>query len=251
MQLFRFISDIVGEMFRGSKRYWTWLALLVALIGQGVYSYAHQLQTGLVVTGMSDQVSWGFYISNFAFFVGIAAAAVLLVIPAYIFHRKDIKQVVLFGEGLAVAAVMVAMTFALVDIGHPERAWHAVPFLGILNFPDSLLAWDIMVLGGYLLLNLAIPFYVLFAHYRDRQPKSKLFFGFVVITMFWAISIHTVTAFIFSGNPARSMWHTSLLAPRFIASAFANEAPSTIFLAISNFPLWLFAISATIKIDFI
>jgi len=218
MPLYRFMVDVVGDLFRGPARYWAWIALLVALTIallvaltiQGVFFYVHQLQTGLVVTGMSDQVSWGFYISNFAFFVGIAAAAVLLVVPAYIFDRKDVKQVVLLGEALAVAAVLVAMTFALVDIGRPERFWHAIPYIGIFNFPYSLLAWDILVLGGYLLLNLATAFYVLFKHYRDREPQSKLFFGFVVIAMFWAISIHTVTAFIFSSNPSRSMWHTSL-----------------------------------------
>jgi len=222
----------MGECFRGSKRYWAWIALLVALTCQGVFFYAHQLQTGLVVTGMSDQVSWGFYISNFAFFVGIAAAAVLLVVPTYIFDRKDVKQVVLLGEALAVAAVLVAMTFALVDIGHPERFWHAIPYIGIFNFPYSLLAWDIIVLGGYLLLNLATAFYVLFKHYRDREPQSTLFFSFVVIAMFWAISIHSVTAFIFSSNPGRTLWHTSLLAPRFIASAFAS-GPALIIITLS------------------
>ena len=232
MQLFRFMVDAVGELFRGSKRYWAWIALLVALFGQGVFLYIHQVQTGLVVTGMSDQVSWGFYISNFAFFVGIAAAAVLLVIPAYIFHRKDVKHVVLLGEGLAVAAVLVAMMFVLVDLGRPERAWHFLPYIGRFNFPNSILAWDVLVLNGYLLLNMAILFFVLFKHYRDREPQSKLYFSFVVLAMFWAISIHTVTAFMFSSNPARPMWHTSLLAPRFIASAFAS-GPALIIITLS------------------
>lgn len=232
MQLFNFITDAIGELLRGSKRYWAWVALLAALFAQGVILYIHQMQTGLVVTGMSDQVSWGFYISNFAFFVGIAAAAVLLVIPAYIFHRKDIKHVVLLGEGLAVAAVLVAMLFVLVDLGRPERAWHFLPYLGKFNFPNSILAWDVLVLNGYLLLNMAILFFVLFKHYRGREPQSKLYFVFVVLTMFWAISIHTVTAFMFSSNPARSMWHTSLLAPRFIASAFAS-GPALIIITLS------------------
>ncbi len=232
MQLFRFMVDAVGELFRGSKRYWAWIALLVTLFGQGVLFYVHQLQTGLVVTGMSDQVSWGFYISNFAFFVGIGAAAVLLVIPAYIYRRKDFKHVVLLGEGLAVAAVLVAMMFVLVDLGRPERAWHFLPYFGRFNFPSSILAWDVLVLNGYLLLNMAILFYVLFKHYRDREPQSKLYLIFVVLSMFWAIAIHTVTAFMFSSNPARSMWHTSLLAPRFIASAFAS-GPALIIITLS------------------
>ena len=78
------------------------------------------------------------------------------------------------------------------------------------------------MLSGYLLLNLAIPFYVLYSHYRGKEPNFKMYFPFVVVAMFWAISIHTVTAFLFSANPARPFWHTSLLGPRFIASAFAS-----------------------------
>jgi hypothetical protein len=136
-------------------------------------AYLIQLRQGLVVTGMSDQVSWGFYISNFAFLVGIAAAAVLLVIPAYIFHRDDIKSVVLIGEGLAVAAVVGAMSFVIVDIGRPDRLLHMIPGIGRFNWPQSMLAWDVLVLNGYLALNLAIPCYVHFCHYRGQQPTSR------------------------------------------------------------------------------
>jgi len=209
-------------MFRGSREYWMWLAALSVVIIYGAWRYSGQITEGLVVTGMSDQVSWGFYISNFAFLVGIAAAAVLLVIPAYIFDRKDIKDVVLVGEGMAVAAVTMAILFVIADLGRPDRLWHLMPVIGRFHWPVSLLAWDVLVLSVYLLLNLAIPFYVLFMHYRGREPNIRLYFPFVVVAMFWAISIHTVTAFLFSANPARPFWHTSLLGPRFIASAFAS-----------------------------
>ena len=143
--ILRFTLDAIRELFRGSRLYATWLLLLVFLFAQGVFFYSQQLQLGLVVTGMSDQVSWGLYIANFAFFVGIAAAAVLLVIPAYIFHREDVKQVVLLGEGLAVAAVTVAIMFVLADLGRPDRIWHMLPYIGRFNFPDSVLAWDVLV----------------------------------------------------------------------------------------------------------
>ena len=75
--MIQFFVDACRAMFSGSRSYWLWLLLLAAVIGVGCASYAQQLQHGLVVTGLSDQVSWGFYISNFAFLVGIAAAAVL------------------------------------------------------------------------------------------------------------------------------------------------------------------------------
>ncbi len=231
MALLRFILDSIREMLTGSARYWLWLLLLAAIVAIGISAYMQQLQNGLVVTGMSDQVSWGFYIANFAFLVGIAAAAVLLVIPAYIFNRKDIKDVVLVGEGMAVAAVTMAIMFVVVDLGRPDRILHMVPGIGRFNFPTSLLAWDVVVLSGYLLLNLAIPFYVLFSRYRGKEPNFRLYFPFVVLAMFWAISIHTVTAFLFSANPSRPFWHTALLGPRFIASAFAS-GPALIILTL-------------------
>lgn len=217
-----FIRDGVTAMFRGGRSYWLWLGLLSVVIIAGVVAYAVQLRYGLIVTGMSDQVSWGFYIANFAFLVGIAAAAVLLVIPAYIFHREDIKSVVLIGEGLAVAAVLSAMLFVVVDLGRPDRMLHMLPLIGSLNFPQSMLAWDVLVLSGYLALNLAIPFYVHYCHYRGREPNFAAYFPFVVLAIFWAISIHTVTAFLFSANTARPFWHVALLGPRFIATAFVS-----------------------------
>jgi molybdopterin-containing oxidoreductase family membrane subunit len=231
MTFFHFLRDGAREMLRGGRAYWIWLAVLAALFALGALNYFGQLRDGLVVTGMSDQVSWGFYIANFAFLVGIAAAAVLLVIPAYIFHRTDVKSVVLLGEGMAVAAVIMAMLFVLVDIGRPDRAWHVIPFIGRFNFPNSLLAWDIVVLNGYLALNLLIPTYVHYCHYRGREPNLRLYFPVVVLAMFWAISIHTVTAFLFSSNSARPFWNVALLGPRFIASAFAS-GPALIILTL-------------------
>ncbi len=222
MTLVHFCIDSIRAMLRGGRLYWSWVGLLLAIIALGAVHSAEQLSQGLVITGLSDQVSWGFYIANFAFLVGIAAAAVLLVVPAYIFHRQDVKQVVLVGECIAVAAVVTAMLFVLVDLGRPDRAWHAIPVLGKFNFPISLLAWDMVVLSGYLFLNLAIPFYILYTRYKGTEPNFRLYFPFVVLAMFWAISIHTVTAFLFSANSARPFWHTSLLGPRFIASAFAS-----------------------------
>jgi len=222
MTLLHFFRDGLRAMFQGGKGYWTWLALLFALIAIGCWYYIIQLQQGLVITGMSDQVSWGFYIANFTFMVGIAAASVLLVIPAYLFHREDVKRVVLIGKAMAVAAVITAILLVVVDLARPDRFWHIIPFIGRFNFPQSMLAWDVVVLYGYLFLNLLIPFYILFKHYRGLQPKLAAYLPFVVITIFWAISIHTVTAFLFSANSGRPFWHTALLGPRFLASAFVS-----------------------------
>jgi molybdopterin-containing oxidoreductase family membrane subunit len=222
MALLLFFRDTFRELFRGSLLYWGWIVFLWVIIVLGGWKYFGQLNHGLVVTNMSNQVSWGFYISNFTFLVGVAAAAVMLVIPAYIFDRKDIRDVVLLGDTMAVTAVMMAMLFVIVDIGRPDRIWHMIPGIGRFNFPVSMLAWDVIVLSGYLLLNLGISFYLLFGHYQGREVKLKTYLPFILLAIFWAISIHTVTAFLYSANTGRPFWHNALLAPRFIASAFCS-----------------------------
>lgn len=229
--LVEFFLDAIRQMLRGPRLYWLWLAGLSLISGVGLLAYVGQLRHGLIVTGLSDQVSWGAYIANFAFLVGVAAAAVMLVIPGYIFHRTDIKRMVLIGEGIAVAAVTMCIMFVTVDLGRPDRMWHMIPLLGRFNFPYSLLAWDVLVLFGYLLLNLFIPFYILLTRYNGKEPNARAYFPWVVLSIFWAISIHTVTAFLFSSNVGREFWHTAVLGPRFLASAFSS-GPALIILGL-------------------
>jgi Ni/Fe-hydrogenase subunit HybB-like protein len=207
---------------RGGRAYWGWTLTLLALIVVGILSYVHQMDRGLVSTAMRDQVSWGFYIGNFTFLVGVAAAAVLLVIPAYVYHWKPIKEVVILGELLAISAIVMCGLFVVADVGRPDRLWHLVPGLGRLNVPYSLLAWDVVVLNGYLALNVAIVGYLLLALFRNRQPRRAFFLPLVLLSIPAAIGIHTVTAFLYNGFAGRPFWNASILAPRFLASAFCS-----------------------------
>lgn len=203
-------------------RYYAWLAFLGLLVAMGFSTYTNQLQQGLVVTNLSDQVSWGAYIANFTFLVGIAAAAVLIVIPTYIYHREDTKKIVLIAELMAASAMIMCVMFVMVDLGRPERFIHLLPFFGKLNIPGSMLAWDILVLSGYLVLNLHIPGYLLFQAYRRREPAKWLYRPFVYMSIVWAVTIHTVTAFLYGGFGGRPFWNTAIMAPRFLVSAFAS-----------------------------
>ena len=207
---------------RGNKWYYGWLALLSVLIISGVFSYIKQIDQGLIVTNMRDQVSWGFYISNFTFLVGVAAAAVLLVIPAYLYNFKPIKEIVLLGEMLAITAIVMCLLFVVSDMGSPQRAWHILPILGAMNFPSSLLAWDVVVLNGYLAINSFAVFYVLYRLSIGKEYSMAVIWPIVIISIPWAISIHTVTAFLYNGVSARPFWNASILAPRFIASALCS-----------------------------
>jgi molybdopterin-containing oxidoreductase family membrane subunit len=209
-----------------------WMGTLTLIMLAGAYAYSLQLRYGLAVTGMNDHVSWGLYISNFTFLVGLAAAAMMLVLPAYILKDVDFARAVLMAEAVAVAALVMCLTFVVVDIGNPLAAWHLTPGIGYLNWPRSLLAWDVLVLNGYLALNLAIPFYILFSRYSGRQPDKKKYIPWMYVAVMWAVSIHLVTAFLLAGLPARPFWNTALLGPRFLASAF-TAGPAFVIMLLS------------------
>ncbi len=230
--LISFFIDSFSLSLRGSRVYFIWLGILLFGVMMGGYGYCYQLRHGLSATGMSDHVSWGFYISNFTFLVGVAAAAVMLVLPTYILKDVDFSKAVLLGEAVAVSALIMCLCFVTADMGGPQKLWHLIPGIGYFNWPNSMLTWDVVVLNGYLALNLFIPFYILFARYRGRQPAKKLYVPFVYMSICWAFGIHLVTAFLYAGLPARPFWNSSLLGPRFLASAFA-AGPALIILLLS------------------
>jgi len=217
----RFVAGSLKIVLTGGKAYWAWIALLCTLMAIGGATYLRQLTHGLATTNMRDPVSWGFYIGNFTFLVGVAAAAVVLVIPAYIYHWKPIKEIVVIGELLAVSAIVMCIGFVVVDIGHPERAWHLIPMLGHLNLPVSLLSWDVIVLNVYLVLNFLIATHVVYRKYTKRE-HSKYVLPFILLSIPAAVSIHTVTAFLYAGLPAKPYWNSAILAPRFLTSAFCS-----------------------------
>ncbi len=221
MHLRPFLLTALRSATSGGRRYHLWLAALTAVMLLGGYAYSVQLRYGLGVTGMSDHVSWGLYISNFTFLVGLAAAAMMLVLPAYILENVDFGRAVLIAEGVAVAALVMALSFVVVDLGNPFASWHLIPRVGYLNWPRSLLSWDVIVLNGYLALNLVIPFYLLYSHFAGRRPAKNRYLPWMYISVMWAVSIHLVTAFLLAGLPARPFWSSALLGPRFLASAFA------------------------------
>ncbi len=206
----------------GGITYFLWIIFLLTLISFGIYSYSLQIEYGLSVTNLSDQVSWGAYIANFTFLVGVAASAVLLVFPTYVLHRTEFKSVVLVGELLAFSALVMCLLFVVADLGHPERFTHLLPVIGRLNFPASVLAWDVLVLNVYLFLNLHVPGYLLYKIYKNEEPNKWLYVPFVLVSVGWAVSIHTVTAFLYSGLGGKPFWNSAILAPRFLVSAFAG-----------------------------
>jgi Ni/Fe-hydrogenase subunit HybB-like protein len=218
----RFVDGSVRTVTTGGSMYWTWIAVLLALIASGIAAYTAQITVGLGVTAMRDQVSWGFYIGNFTFLVGVAAAAVVLVIPAYVYDWEPIREIVIFGELLAVSAITMCLLFVTVDVGRPDRLWHMMPPFGHLNFPHSILAWDMVVLNLYFAVNFIVVTHILFRAFHGRHYSHKLVIPLVLLSIPMAVGIHTVTAFLYNGLAARPYWNSSILAPQFLASAFCS-----------------------------
>lgn len=214
----------------GDWRYYTWIGVLFAACVLGMNAYARQFSEGLIASGMSDQVAWGVYIANFTFLVGVADAAVMLVIPVYLYKREELQDFVVFGILLAIVAILMCLVFVMVDLGRPDRLWHMIPSMGKFNFPESLLSWDVIVLNGYLAMNIYICGYLLYRRYQHKPPVGWHYIPWIFLSIFWAIAIHTVTAFLYVGLAGRPFWNNSIVGPRFIASAFVS-GPAIVILA--------------------
>ena len=205
------------KALQGGKQYWGWLAFLLFFITVGGICYLFQLNYGLGLTGMSRDVSWGLYISQFVYLVGLAASAVMLVLPYYLHDYKRFGKITILGEFLAVSCVAMVGTFIVVDLGRPDRVANVM----LHPTPHSILFWDMTVLMGYMFLNLIIGWTVLNAEHKGAPPPSWVK-PLIYLSIPWAVSIHTVTAFFLAGLPGRSFWLTAIMAPRFLASAFAS-----------------------------
>jgi molybdopterin-containing oxidoreductase family membrane subunit len=241
-KLKRFVVDYVTYVVKGSPAFYAWIAFLCLLILGLLYGTYLHAADGLGYTGLTNQVHDGLYLANFVFLVGIAAGAVTIVFPAYVYHHKALHAVAVLGEMLAISAVLMCMLFIVSHMGRPDRLWHMLPIIGIYNIPHSMLAWDTLVLLGYLFLNFVGGFYYLYRKYTGQPLNNKFYLPLIYVSIVWALSIHTVTAFLLNTMPSRPMWHHSMMPIRFISTAFA-AGPSMIILIFlivrSRTKLWI------------
>lgn len=201
---------------KGDKKYYGWVGFLAAIVGVGFLVYLKQLDFGLGLTGMTRDVSWGFYIAQFTFLVGVAAGGVMVVLPYYLHDYKAFGRITVLGEFLAISALVMCLTFIIVDLGQPMRIFN------VWLYPTlhSVLFWDTIVLNGYLFLNIVVGWNVLEAE-RNGTHYPLWVKPLIYLSIPWAISIHTVTAYLYAGLPGRGFWLTAIMAPRFLSSAFA------------------------------
>ena len=216
----RFAVDYLRYVLKGGAAFYAWMGVLAVLIAGMLYVYWLQNTEGLIVTGLTSQIHDGLYLANLVFLVGVAAGAVTIVFPAYVYHHEGMHKVTVLGEMLAISAVIMVMMFVFAHMGRPDRLWHMIPVIGIYSF-SSMLGWDVLVLNGYLFLNVVVGFWFLYSKYTGVPVNRRVFMPLVYVSIVWALSIHTVTAFLLAVNPARPMWFHSMMPIRFIATAFA------------------------------
>ena len=207
---------MLEHALRGDKRYWSWVIALMAVIGVGVLFYLRQYNEGLGITGLGRDVTWGFYIAQLTFMVGVAASAVMVVLPYYLHNYKAFGKITILGEFVAIGSVIVCVTFVFVDLGQPFRMMNMFLHPSL----NSMLFWDSVALSGYFILNIVISHVTLGAERKGIAPP-KWIKPVIYLSIPWAVSIHTVTAFLYAGLAARPFWMTAILAPRFLASAFS------------------------------
>ncbi len=218
---------MIEKLLKGSSAFYIWIFCLLGLIGLGTCAYIYQLVYGLSVTGLSRDVSWGFYIAQFTYLVGVAASAVMLVLPTYFHGFKPFKKMLILGEFMAIAAVLMCMLFIVADMGQPQRVLNVI----LHPTPNSIMFWDMLVLTGYLILNVLIGWVGLECEKNGVEPP-KWIKRLVYLSVIWAFSIHTVTAFLYAGLPGRHYWLTAILAARFLSSAFCSGPAILLLLAL-------------------
>lgn len=216
---------MIEKVLKGNSNYWMWLAFLTAFIAVGAICYLRQYFFGMHLTGMGRDLSWGLYISQFTFLVGVAAGGLMLVLPYYIHNYKKFGRLTILGEFLAISALIMCLMFIMADIGQPLRGLNMI----LHPTPNSMLFWDMVVLLGYLTLNIICGWVILTAERKQVKPPKWVYI-FVYVSIPFAVSIHTVTAMLYCGLPGRHFWLTAITAPRFLASAFA-AGPALIVIA--------------------
>ncbi len=216
---------MIEKVLKGNSKYWMWLAFLSAFIAVGAICYIRQFIYGMGLTGMGRDLTWGLYISQFTFLVGVAAGGLMLVLPFYIHDYKVFGRLTILGEFLAIGALIICLMFILADIGQVTRGlnmiWHPTP--------NSMLFWDMVVLWGYLILNVICGWVILTAERKQVKPPKWIYI-LIYTSIPFAVSIHTVTAMLYCGLPGRHFWLSAITAPRFLASAFA-AGPALIIIA--------------------
>jgi molybdopterin-containing oxidoreductase family membrane subunit len=194
-----------------------WVALLAFLVLAGAAAWIYQLFHGLSATGMRDVVSWGMYIFTFAFLVGLSAGGLIMASAAEVFGVESLKPLRRLGVLTAAACVVAAAVLIVPDLGRPDR------IINLFIHPNwrSPLIWDLLIISVYFVFAV-VDMWVMTRQRMDPVTRAKALRVLAFIGLPTAVLLHSITAWIFGLQIARTWWNTALLAPIFIASAIVS-----------------------------
>ncbi len=250
-------DQLVSPLRKTTWRFYLMAAPLAAVVALGLYAYYVQFTTGLGVTGMNNYVSWGLYISDFVFFIGVSHAGTLISAILRVSGAEWRKPITRMAESITVIAISIGALFPLIDLGGPTRLLNLLQF-GRIQSP---ILWDFICIATYLtgsLLYLFLPLIPDLAAIKEAQvggPIRRRLYGFLamkwrnspsqrrrlargiaimaVIIIPIAVSVHTVVSWIF-GMTNRPGWHSTIFGVYFVAGAILSGI-ATIILAMAAF----------------
>lgn len=252
-----YVARALWPIGRGDWKFWVSLVVLTAMVAFGLYAYVYQLQRGLWVTGLNQKVSWGFYIINCVFFIGISYGGAMTSAILRLTNARWRAPLTRLAEATAVAALLVGAVFPLIDLGRPDR------ILNVLRYPQvgSPIVWDVVAIGTYLVASLVflyLPLIPDLAIARGALGARAGFLGPVyrVLALDWrgtptqeralrrgigimavliiplAVSVHSVLAWLFAVT-VRGGWHSTIFAPLFVLAAMLSGVAAVILVVAS------------------
>ncbi len=255
----KLIKDLTPELEKTSLRWYITFFVFFAFFAVGIYGLVLQIEKGHIVTGMRDNVVWGFYIVNFIFFMGLSYSGALISGVLHLFNTGWRKPVIRMAELITVISLIIGPFFIFFCIGRLDRLY----FLFIHARIQSPITWDVIAICTDLagcFIYLYLSFLEDFAILRDYQElnvapwKKKLYkalsLGFtgterqhkllknartIMAAMIIAIAIivYSVLAWIF-GVTLQPGWHSTIFGPYFVIAAVFSGTGLLIIL------MWIF-----------
>ncbi|RMF87315.1 MAG: polysulfide reductase [Nitrospinota bacterium] len=232
-------ARLVAPIMRTGKGFYVLGAVLLAIFIWAFLSWGYQLLYGLGVTGLNKPVYWGFYITNFVFFIGISFGGTLVSAILRLCQAEWRRPITRAAEALAVLVLFFGVFNVLLDLGRPDRAY----FVFTRAHPRSPLIWDVTAINTYLVVTiiyLYLPMIPDIALLRDHVPRYKLLYR--ILALGWkgtprqerilhflvsilavviipiAVSVHSVLGWVF-GMTVQPMWHSTIFGPYFVMGA--------------------------------
>jgi len=241
--------NLMHTLFDNPLWYWGLIAVLGVFVLGAMGAAGYMFNKGIGVTGLNRPVMWGFFITNFVFWIGISHAGVMLSAILRLSKAEWRRPATRAAEVLTVFSLMTAMLMPLIHSGRPWRLMYWVfPYdwaRGIYMNVRSALIWDPSAVFTYLTSSILFVYVALLpdlAVMRDRstgvrriiysvmclgwrgttrQWKFQIIAGILLSALILPVfvSVHSIVSFDFSMAIAPKSWHSTIFPPYFVIGA--------------------------------